>query len=65
MVSAGYYDIVLALGVEKLYHEDRRKSFSAFTGAVDVEVMAMLMETLRQTAQSGRAAAGTCRPGVA
>ena len=36
MVSAGYYDCVLALGVEKLYHEDKRKTFGAFSGAVDV-----------------------------
>lgn len=34
MVSAGLYDIVLALGVEKLYHADKKKSFAAFSGAV-------------------------------
>lgn len=46
MVSAGYYDTVLALGVEKLYHEDKRKSFAAFSGAVDVEAMAQLVAAL-------------------
>lgn len=37
MVSAGYYDVVLALGVEKLFHEDKLITYSAFSGAVDVE----------------------------
>jgi len=55
MVSAGLYDVVLALGVEKLYHEDKRKSFSAFSGAVDVEALAEIMERLREGAKSGGA----------
>ena len=60
MVTAGFYDIVLALGVEKLYHPDKRKSFSAFSGAVDVEIMAGLLEALRQgAAAQGAAAAGS------
>ena len=37
MVTGGLYDCVLALGVEKLYHTDKAKSFAAFSGAVDVE----------------------------
>ena len=33
MVTAGLYDVVLALGVEKLYHADKkRKSFAAILG---------------------------------
>ncbi len=55
MVSAGYYDIVLALGVEKLYHEDKKVSFGAFTGAVDVESMSTLMEQLQDAAKSSGA----------
>ena len=31
MVTAGLYDVVLALGVEKLYHADKQKSFAAFS----------------------------------
>jgi acetyl-CoA acetyltransferase len=59
MVSAGFYDVVLALGVEKLYDPDKRKSFSAFSGAVDVEIMTSLLEALRQSAAAqGAAAAG-------
>jgi acetyl-CoA acetyltransferase len=37
MVTAGLYDVVLACGSEKLYHEDKARSFAAFTSAVDVE----------------------------
>ncbi|MGB0211608.1 thiolase family protein [Algiphilus sp.] len=39
MITLGRYDIVLACGYEKLYHEDKQRTFSAFTGAVDVENM--------------------------
>jgi acetyl-CoA acetyltransferase len=46
MVSAGAYDTVLALGVEKLYHEDKRRSFAAFSGAVDVELMSGILQAL-------------------
>jgi len=55
MVSAGLYDIVLALGVEKLYHKDKKVSFGAFTGAVDVESMSAIMEQLRESAKSSGA----------
>jgi len=61
MVSAGYYDVVLALGVEKLYHEDKRKSFAAFSGAVDVEILAPLLAALSQGAKgqgAGSASSG-------
>ena len=37
MISAGAYDVVLACGYEKLYHPDKQKTFSVFTGSVDVE----------------------------
>ena len=55
MVTAGMYDIVLALGVEKLYHADKKKSFAAFSGAVDVEAMAAIMAGLQQGAAKGGA----------
>ncbi len=63
MVSAGLYDTVLALGVEKLYHADKRKSFSAFSGAVDVEAMAEIMERLRQSARESGAKSGSSGAG--
>jgi acetyl-CoA acetyltransferase len=55
MVTAGLYDVVLALGVEKLYHADKKKSFGAFSGAVDVEAMQTIMEGLRKSAEEGGA----------
>jgi acetyl-CoA acetyltransferase len=50
-VSAGLYDTVLAVGAEKLYHPDKRKSFAAFSGAVDVEALAEIMERLAANAK--------------
>ncbi len=63
MVTAGLYDCVLALGVEKLYHEDKRKSFGAFTGAVDVEMLASLMAALQSSAKSSGGEAGASGAG--
>ncbi len=37
MVTHGVYDVVLAVGFEKLYCEDKNRTFSVFTGAVDYE----------------------------
>ena len=50
-VASGMYDVVLALGVEKLYHEDKRRSFQAIGSAVDVGAM---QELIKQTAARGR-----------
>jgi acetyl-CoA acetyltransferase len=37
MITSGLYDVVLATGAEKLFHQDKLKTFSVFSGAVDVE----------------------------
>jgi len=58
MVSAGLYDTVLALGVEKLTHADKSKSFAAFAGAMDVDELAEMIEELKQAAAKGGADAG-------
>jgi acetyl-CoA acetyltransferase len=63
MVTLGAYDVVLALGVEKLYHEDRKRSFGAFSGAVDVEAMQAILEGLRKSAEVGGAKAGASGAG--
>lgn len=55
MITAGLYDVVLAVGVEKLYHQDKKKSFSAFSGAVDVEALEEIMTRLREGAKSSGA----------
>ena len=45
-VASGMYDIVLALGMEKLYHEDKKRSFQAIGSAVDVEFMQQLLAAM-------------------
>jgi acetyl-CoA acetyltransferase len=37
MITAGVYDVALVCGFEKLVHQDKARSFSAFDGAVDTE----------------------------
>jgi acetyl-CoA acetyltransferase len=51
MVTAGMADVVLALGVEKLTHPDKMRSFAAFAGAMDVDELAEMMEALSDPAQ--------------
>ncbi|MFQ5417003.1 MAG: thiolase family protein [Myxococcota bacterium] len=63
MVTAGLYDIVLALGVEKLYHVDKKKSFAAFSGAVDVEAMQDIMKRLQESAKESGATSGSSGAG--
>jgi acetyl-CoA acetyltransferase len=48
-VVGGFHDCVLALGMEKLYHPDKTRSFAALTGAVDVELLAQLKAALAGT----------------
>lgn len=62
MVTGGFYDIVLALGVEKLSHPDKARSFAAFAGAMDVDELKEMLESLEKEAQStGNAGAGQSR----
>jgi len=63
MVSAGLYDVALALGVEKLYHADKKRTFSAFSGAVDVEALQGILEGLRRNAEAGGAQAAASGAG--
>lgn len=51
MVTAGMADVVLALGVEKLTHPDKMRSFAAFAGAMDVDELAEMMEALSDPEQ--------------
>ncbi len=37
MVTLGAHDVVLAAGYEKLYHDDKTRTFAVFEGCVDVE----------------------------
>lgn len=52
MVSAGLYDVVLACGYEKLFHEDKLRSMGAFSSAVDVEDPEGALKVLRTMAEA-------------
>ncbi|MFN8102838.1 MAG: thiolase family protein [Acidimicrobiia bacterium] len=58
MVTAGFHDTVLALGVEKLTHPDKARSFAAFAGAMDVDELAEMMGALAQSAGGAAGDAG-------
>lgn len=45
-VAGGIHDCVLAVGMEKLYHPDKARTFAALAGAVDVELLADLRAAL-------------------
>jgi acetyl-CoA acetyltransferase len=56
MVTAGFHDIVLALGVEKLSDPDKSKSFAAFAGAMDIdELKEMVMALAKEAQEKGEA----------
>src|SRR3989304_3303405 len=42
-VASGMCDVALALGVEKLYHEDKKRSSAAIAAAVDVELVQQII----------------------
>jgi acetyl-CoA acetyltransferase len=52
-VASGMYDIALALGMEKLYHEDKRRSFQAIGAAVDVEWVQGMMAQMKAARGDG------------
>lgn len=52
-VAAGLYDCVLAVGFEKLYDQDKRKSFQALGTAVDVELLRALLAQMADQKASG------------
>src|SRR5215210_3658256 len=46
-VASGMYDVVLAVGMEKLFHEDKGQSFAALGSAIDVELMQQTLEQIK------------------
>jgi acetyl-CoA acetyltransferase len=60
-VASGMYDIALAVGMEKLYHEDKRRSFQAIGSAVDVEWVQQMQAQAKVAAEKQKAD----NPGVA
>ena len=57
-VASGMYDIVLAVGMEKLFHPDKKRTFHAIGSAIDVEVAD---EFARQMSGEQGAGAGESR----
>ncbi len=57
-VASGMYDVVLAVGMEKLFHEDKSKSFEALGSAIDVELMQQTLEQMKTATNDGSDAAG-------
>jgi acetyl-CoA acetyltransferase len=48
MVALGEIEAALVLGMEKMYLEDKVRAMAAFTGAMDQEILAMMMEAMKQ-----------------
>src|SRR3989337_908747 len=57
-VASGMYDMALAVGMEKLYHEDKRRSFQAIGAAVDVEWMPQMQAQMKAAKGDGAGAGG-------
>ncbi|MFP4475067.1 MAG: thiolase family protein [Desulfatibacillaceae bacterium] len=47
-VGAGLYDVALVVGFEKLFDEDKKKSFKALGTAVDVEMVKKFLEDFQK-----------------
>jgi acetyl-CoA acetyltransferase len=52
-VASGMYDMALAVGMEKLYHEDKRRSFQAIGAAVDVEWVQQMAAAAKAAKENG------------
>jgi acetyl-CoA acetyltransferase len=61
-VASGMYDVALAVGMEKLYHEDKTRSFKAIGAAVDVEWVQQMQAAAAAAKEAGN---GQDNPGVA
>lgn len=57
-VASGLYDTVLAVGMEKLFHRDKSRSFAALGSAIDVELMEQTLADMNEATSDG---AGTSR----
>lgn len=55
-VASGMYDTVLAIGVEKLFHADKSRSFEALGSAIDVELMQQTIAAMNAKGDQGEGA---------
>jgi acetyl-CoA acetyltransferase len=61
MVTSGFHDVVLALGVEKLTHPDKMRSFAAFAGAMDIDELNEMLADLAKRSSGEEGGAGQNR----
>lgn len=47
-VASGEMDVVLVLGMEKMYFEDRSRVLAAFTGCLDVEILPQMLKIFQE-----------------
>ena len=64
-VASGMYDVALALGVEKLYHEEKRRSYQAIGAAVDVELVQQILARMQAEAAAKAKEPAATAPGGA
>jgi acetyl-CoA acyltransferase len=63
-VASGMCDVALALGIEKLYHEEKKRSFAAIGAAVDVELVQQILAQMQaQAAAKAKEGAAAGAPG--
>ncbi len=60
-VASGMYDTVLAVGMEKLFHADKSRSFEALGSAIDVELMQQTIAQMDETTHGEGAGASKSR----
>ena len=63
MIGLGAYDIVLVAGFEKLYSEDKARTFSVFQGAVDLEAIDEVYERLSRSLRESKSDANLAEAG--
>jgi len=51
MLALGEIEVALVVGMEKMFFEDRRRVFPAFTGCMDVEILPQLMAAFQKDEQ--------------
>jgi acetyl-CoA acetyltransferase len=57
-IASGMYDTVLAVGMEKLFHEEKQRSFDAIGSAIDVELMQQTLEQMKNATPESSEGAG-------
>jgi acetyl-CoA acetyltransferase len=64
MVESGVHDVVLACGYEKLYCEDKRKTFAVFSGAIDVDAADEVVAEIARQKKEANLADDTAEAGA-